>query len=124
MAERTEKPPQQEAAARKGSPLERPQDVRLRTIVVLSFWALILFVGVPMWWQTTSIHRAQLPLPEMLRWADGQVNAHSIFSDSLLTSTSRMANLFFPSRSGSQLPACLAQKLASSCKIRNIPWTT
>jgi GPI-anchor transamidase subunit S len=60
-------------ATAKRPPPERPQNVRLRTMVIASFWALILFVGLPMWWQTTSIHRAQLPLPEMIRWADGQV---------------------------------------------------
>jgi hypothetical protein len=77
MAERKRKLATPDAAATKEAPPERPQDVRLRTIVILSFWALIVFVGVPMWWQTTSIHRAQLPLPEMLRWADGQVGEHS-----------------------------------------------
>ena len=67
------------AAAMKEPPPERPQDVRLRTTVIVSFWALIVFVGLPMWWQTTSIHRAQLPLPEMIKWADGQVTDPSIF---------------------------------------------
>jgi hypothetical protein len=120
MAEKPEEPPHQEAAAKNGSPLERPQDVRLRTVVVMSFWALILFVGVPMWWQTTSIHRAQLPLPEMLRWADGQVNAPLVSSAQLLIFLSRTANLFFPSRSGSRLPICHAQKLESSSRTRSI----
>lgn len=66
-------------AAAKGPPPERPQDVRLRTMVIASFWALIILVGIPMWWQTTSIHRAQLPLLEMSRWADGQVTQQALF---------------------------------------------
>ena len=85
MAETRENQVRQDAATKKDSPPERPQDVQLRTIVVLSFWALIIFVGVPMWWQTTSIHRAQLPLPEMLRWADGQVQRALPIQNALLT---------------------------------------
>ena len=85
MDETTGKPMHQDAVTKKGSPPERPQDVQLRSIVVLSFWALILFVGVPMWWQTTSIHRAQLPLPEMLRWSDGQVQRASANQSATLT---------------------------------------
>lgn len=39
--------------------------------VVLSFWAVILFLGLPMWWQTTSIYRAKLPIERMLAWSQG-----------------------------------------------------
>ncbi|KAG9785195.1 hypothetical protein KCU88_g2563, partial [Aureobasidium melanogenum] len=52
-------------------PPEKPEAASLRTRVVLSFWAVILLLGVPTWWQTTSIYRANLPLQDMLNWADG-----------------------------------------------------
>jgi GPI-anchor transamidase subunit S len=39
--------------------------------VILSFWAVILFLGLPMWWQTTSIYRAKLPIERMLAWSQG-----------------------------------------------------
>jgi phosphatidylinositol glycan class S len=41
--------------------------------VVFSFWAVILFVGLPMWWQTTSIYRAKLPIERMLAWSQGSL---------------------------------------------------
>ncbi|KLU83769.1 hypothetical protein MAPG_02820 [Magnaporthiopsis poae ATCC 64411] len=58
---------------RKEPPPEKPADARRRTYVVLSFWALILSFGLPIWWHTTSIHRANLPLSDMLDWAEGRV---------------------------------------------------
>jgi hypothetical protein len=62
----------------KRPPPETPQNARTRTLVVASFWAVVLFLGLPVWWWTTSIHRAHLPLQEMLEWADGKVwLAHS-----------------------------------------------
>ncbi|KAH6667079.1 phosphatidylinositol-glycan biosynthesis class S protein [Plectosphaerella plurivora] len=60
------------AAASKEPPPEKPADVRRRTKVVLSFWAVVLFLGLPVWWITTSIYRAPLPVGEMLDWADGK----------------------------------------------------
>ena len=41
--------------------------------VVLSFWAVILFLGLPMWWKTTSIYRAKLPIERMLAWSEGSL---------------------------------------------------
>ncbi|EXJ95969.1 hypothetical protein A1O1_01094 [Capronia coronata CBS 617.96] len=55
----------------KQPPPEKPEAVRLRTKIVLSFWAVILLLGFPTWWQTTSIYRADLPLQDMLNWAEG-----------------------------------------------------
>ena len=60
----------------KKPPPERPEDVRLRGFVIGSFWVVVLFFGLPVWWWTTSIHRARLPLREMLEWADGKVSFH------------------------------------------------
>jgi phosphatidylinositol glycan class S len=58
---------------RKQPPPESPSDIRRRTHVILSFWLIILFLGLPIWWWTTTIYRARLPLQEMLEWADGKV---------------------------------------------------
>ncbi|KAH7353981.1 phosphatidylinositol-glycan biosynthesis class S protein [Plectosphaerella cucumerina] len=71
------KPPTDTAAAAaapasKEPPPEKPADVSRRTKVVLSFWAVVLFLGLPVWWITTSIYRAPLPVTEMLDWADGK----------------------------------------------------
>ena len=69
----------------KKPPPEPRENVRLRGLVVLSFWAVVIVLGLPMWWYTTSIHRARLPLQEMFDWADGKVYSTdfwSMFSDS------------------------------------------
>jgi phosphatidylinositol glycan class S len=39
--------------------------------VIFSFWGVILLLGLPMWWQTTSIYRAKLPIERMLAWSQG-----------------------------------------------------
>ncbi len=54
-------------------PPENPEGIRLRSLVIFSFWAVVLFLGLPVWWWTTSIHRARLPLRRMNDWADGKV---------------------------------------------------
>ncbi|KAI9149105.1 GPI transamidase component GPI17 [Paramyrothecium foliicola] len=56
----------------KEPPPEKPSDIKRRTHVVLSFWLIVLLLGVPIWWKTTSIYRADLPLDAMLQWADGK----------------------------------------------------
>ena len=65
--------------APKQPPPEKPEAIRLRTKVVFSFWAVILLLGLPTWWRTTSIYRAELPLQEMLNWAEGSVRRHPFF---------------------------------------------
>ncbi|KAH8906477.1 hypothetical protein BR93DRAFT_929099 [Coniochaeta sp. PMI_546] len=57
---------------RKQPPPEKPADVRRRTLVIVSFWLIVLCLGLPIWWQTTTIYRAKLPLDDMLDWADGR----------------------------------------------------
>lgn len=59
--------------ARKQPPPEKPADIRRRTLVIVSFWLIVLCLGLPIWWQTTTIYRAKLPLDDMLDWADGRV---------------------------------------------------
>jgi Phosphatidylinositol-glycan biosynthesis class S protein len=61
--------PEMASVARKQPPPEKPEAVWLRTKVILSFWAVIVFLGLPVWWQTTSIYRARLPIQDMLAWS-------------------------------------------------------
>ncbi|KAL8973079.1 MAG: hypothetical protein Q9197_002503 [Variospora fuerteventurae] len=57
---------------KKQPPPESKEDIRVRQLVILSFWAIVILLGVPIWLWTTSIHRARLPLQEMMDWADGK----------------------------------------------------
>jgi hypothetical protein len=54
-------------------PPEKPSDISRRTRIVISFWLLVLCLGVPIWWKTTTIYRANLPLDDMMQWAEGKV---------------------------------------------------
>ncbi|KAJ4416602.1 GPI transamidase component [Neurospora sp. IMI 360204] len=60
------------ATTRKEPPPEKLSDIRRRIWVIVSFWLIVLLLGLPIWWKTTTIHRANLPLKEMLDWADGK----------------------------------------------------
>ncbi|ATY64878.1 GPI transamidase component PIG-S, putative [Cordyceps militaris CM01] len=53
-------------------PAEKPSDTRRRSYIVWSYWLIVVFLGLPIWWQTTAIHRASLPLDGMMQWADGK----------------------------------------------------
>ncbi|OJK02992.1 hypothetical protein ASPACDRAFT_1879144 [Aspergillus aculeatus ATCC 16872] len=53
-------------------PPEKPEAIRTRFKVIAAFWAVIILLGFPIWWKTTSIFRASLPIPEMIDWADGK----------------------------------------------------
>jgi phosphatidylinositol glycan class S len=53
-------------------PPEKDADIRRRSWVVLSFWLVVLCLGVPIWWRTTEIYRATLPIDEMLSWSEGK----------------------------------------------------
>ena len=63
--------------AKKGPPPESVESIRTRCLVIISFWAIVILLGLPTWLRTTSIYRAQLPLEEMLEWADGKVSGRS-----------------------------------------------
>lgn len=54
-------------------PPESPEAIQTRFRVIAAFWAVIIFLGFPIWWKTTSIYRAHLPIQEMVDWADGKV---------------------------------------------------
>lgn len=58
---------------RKEPPPEKPSDSRRRSLVILSFWLIVLCLGLPIWWKTTTIPRASLPLDDMMDWAVGKV---------------------------------------------------
>ncbi|KAI1638329.1 phosphatidylinositol-glycan biosynthesis class S protein [Biscogniauxia mediterranea] len=57
---------------RKQPPPETPSHIRRRSFIIASFWAIVLFLGLPIWWKTTTIYRADLPLNRMMDWADGK----------------------------------------------------
>lgn len=59
----------------KTPPPDTPENARTRCLVVISFWSVVLLLGLPLWWLTTSIYRAPLPLKEMQSWASGRVRA-------------------------------------------------
>lgn len=58
-------------------PPEKPEAVQTRFKVIAAFWAVIVFLGFPIWWKTTSVYRARLPFQEMVDWADGKVGSRS-----------------------------------------------
>lgn len=53
-------------------PPEKLADTRRRSYVIFSFWLIVLCLGLPIWWKSTSIYRADLPLDRMMHWADGR----------------------------------------------------
>ncbi|KAL8986272.1 MAG: hypothetical protein Q9205_000256 [Flavoplaca limonia] len=60
------------AATPKQPPPEARESIHVRQLVILSFWAIVVFLGLPIWWWTTSVFRARLPLQEMENWAEGK----------------------------------------------------
>ncbi|KAI0881365.1 phosphatidylinositol-glycan biosynthesis class S protein [Annulohypoxylon maeteangense] len=56
----------------KPPPPEKAEDIQRRSYIVASFWFVVLFFGLPIWWKTTTIYRADLPLSQMMDWADGR----------------------------------------------------
>ncbi|EED16278.1 GPI transamidase component PIG-S, putative [Talaromyces stipitatus ATCC 10500] len=64
--------PSESAVVSHALPPEKPEAIRTRTKVILAFWVVIIFFGIPMWWKTTSVYRASLPLDEMMSWAEGK----------------------------------------------------
>ncbi|KAG0135889.1 phosphatidylinositol-glycan biosynthesis class S protein [Tuber indicum] len=68
-------PPESAASVyrkKKPPPPDTPEGTRTRSLVILSFWVVVITVGLPLWWITTAIYRAPLPLKEMQSWADGR----------------------------------------------------
>lgn len=63
--------------SKKSPPPESSTSIYTRSLVIISFWLVVVCLGLPTWWWTTSIYRARLPLQEMLEWADGKVSSLS-----------------------------------------------
>ncbi|KAI0440786.1 phosphatidylinositol-glycan biosynthesis class S protein [Xylaria telfairii] len=56
----------------KPPPPEQESHIFRRSLIVASFWLVVLCLGIPIWLKTTSIYRASLPLSQMMDWADGR----------------------------------------------------
>ena len=67
---------------KKSPPPERPESILRRRYIILSFWVVVIFLGLPVWWKTTMVYRASLPLQQMLDWADGNVRLFCILCES------------------------------------------
>lgn len=52
-------------------PPETVASVWTRRYIVLSFWLIVILLGLPLWWTTTMVYRANLPLDAMTAWAAG-----------------------------------------------------
>jgi GPI-anchor transamidase subunit S len=87
-------------SAKKEPPPEKPEEIRMRSFVLLSFWAIIILLGLPIWWRTTTIYRANLPLDQMMDWADGRVCApplnHAFETDRLYRHADQSSPSKFP----------------------------
>lgn len=71
-----DEPPQDARDAvdvKKSPPPETAEHILRKRLIIASFWAVVLFLGLPIWWRTTTVYRANLPLQQMLDWADGKV---------------------------------------------------
>ena len=44
--------------------------------LVLTDGQAVIFLGIPLWWKTTNIYRAKLPLELMDEWSDGKAFPH------------------------------------------------
>lgn len=60
--------------APKDPPPEKEADIKQRGYFIFSFWLIVVLLGLPIWWKTTTIYRANLPLDGMLEWANGKVS--------------------------------------------------
>ncbi|KAF2752200.1 hypothetical protein M011DRAFT_491593 [Sporormia fimetaria CBS 119925] len=54
-------------------PPETQESIWLRRSVIVSFWLVVVLLGLPVWWKTTAIYRAELPLETMGAWAESKV---------------------------------------------------
>lgn len=61
------------ADAKSVSPSESMTAVHTRRLIILSFWLVVVCLGLPFWLWTTSIHRSDLPLDLMRAWDGGKV---------------------------------------------------
>ncbi len=71
-------PPLKAVRSHKQPPPESKASLWLRRSVIVSFWAIVALLGLPLWLKTTAIYRAELPLQEMTEWAEGNVRISSL----------------------------------------------
>lgn len=62
-------------------PPESVENIWLRRLAILSFWVVVVCLGLPIWLKTTAIYRAELPLQDMTAWAEGRVCATSLWAE-------------------------------------------
>jgi hypothetical protein len=77
-------------------PPETPEAISTRFRVIATFWAVIILLGFPIWWKTTSIYRAHLPIQEMVDWADGKVSLVQLTEDRLILISADVSSRLSP----------------------------
>jgi cytoskeletal protein RodZ len=107
--------------ATKQPPPESKEGIWLRRLAILSFWAVVVFLGLPIWYKTTAIYRADLPLQQMSDWAEGHVSGFVSLQD--VSDTSRSASPSFPFASPSK-PRSRLQTRRTSCALPSTRSTT
>lgn len=122
------------AQPKKEPPPEKPSDIRRRSYIILSFWLIVVLLGLPIWWKTTTIYRADLPLQEMLDWSDGKVCIVSSLvlgmacvgwlRADLALSRSRLVDQYSPSVSPSKPMRFKNKRPRTSSASHNTPSTT
>lgn len=86
-------------------PPESKESLWLRRSAILSFWAVALLLGLPVWLKTTAIYRADLPLQEMTNWAERKVETLNLICMACTNkATGLQASLPPPHRCRSSLP--------------------
>lgn len=104
---------------KKEPPPESTEEIKIRSLVIFSFWAIVLFLGLPIWWRTTAIYRAKLPLNQMMDWADGRVRSSNI-SLHILTDR-RLVDQYFHSEYQSMLVRCNNRRRNTFCELHSMP---
>jgi hypothetical protein len=112
------------AYKKKEPPPEKPADIRARFLVFFSFWAIVLFLGLPIWWKTTAIYRAKLPLDQMMDWAEGRVSFEASIHEDPLINVSRPVDLYFLFEYPSRQILYKTMKHSIFCGPPSTPWTT
>lgn len=106
---------------------EKPEAARTRFKVIAAFWAVIIFLGFPIWWKTTSIYRASLPIEDMSDWADGKVRLLSARDLQNVTLTDAMVYrsvaLYFRWKSDLKLRLYQMQRPNICSEPHSTPWT-
>ncbi len=109
---------------KKEPPPESPASIRIRVLVLASFWAIVIIVGLPIWWSTTNIYRANLPLDQMMDWADGRVGGPLGIASRHLANTPRHVDLSSPCGYRYKRIPCKGTRPSICCEQRNMRWMT